>query len=85
MGSGERLARSFMRRYGAERLALLLRLLEHGESGQAIADEFDVSRERVRQWKNAFGKVFTLYQVHADVAAVLREGPITADRSDRGP
>lgn len=83
MGSGERVARNFVERYGADRFARLLRLLERGESGQSIADEFDVSRERVRQWKNAFGKVVTLYQVHADVASILREEPVTVDRSGR--
>jgi hypothetical protein len=30
-----------------------------------------VSRERVRQWKNTFGTVVTLYQVHPEVLSVL--------------
>jgi DNA-directed RNA polymerase sigma subunit (sigma70/sigma32) len=47
--------------------------LADGESGQVIADEFDVSRERVRQWKNTFGQVVTLYQVHPEVQRVLDE------------
>ncbi len=81
MRNGELVARNFVERYGADRFARLLRLMEQNESGQCIADEFEVSRERVRQWKNAFGKVVTLYQVHADVAAILREEvPLTADR-----
>jgi DNA-directed RNA polymerase sigma subunit (sigma70/sigma32) len=71
--SRERVARNFVKRYGADRLRRLLDALGHGESGQAIADEFDVSRERVRQWKNTFGQVLTLYQVHAEVQSVLDE------------
>jgi len=68
-----RVARNFVRRYGADRFARLLQALADGESGQAIADEFEVSRERVRQWKNTFGQVLTLYQVHPEVEEVLDE------------
>ncbi|MEZ4236092.1 MAG: hypothetical protein R3F59_08005 [Myxococcota bacterium] len=68
-----RIARNFVDRYGAERLRELLDLLSAGESGQVIATSFDVSRERVRQWKNAFGTVVTLYQVHPEVQSVLDE------------
>lgn len=72
--SRERVARNFVKRYGAERFQELLGLLASGESGQVVAAAFDVSRERVRQWKNTFGTVVTLYQVHPEVEAVLREG-----------
>lgn len=69
--SRTRVARNFINRYGEERLRRLLDALADGESGQAIAEEFDVSRERVRQWKNAFGRVLTMYQVHPEIADVL--------------
>jgi len=72
-GNRERVARNFVKRYGRERFARLLAALRNNESGQAIADEFEVSRERVRQWKNTFGTVLTLYQVHPDVQSVLDE------------
>ena len=73
--SRSRVARNFINRYGEERLRRLLDALADGESGQSIAEEFDVSRERVRQWKNAFGRVLTMYQVHPEVSDVLtREG-----------
>lgn len=71
--SRERVARNFVRRYGSHRFARLLQALADGESGQSIADEFHVSRERVRQWKNTFGQVLTLYQVHPEVQQVLEE------------
>ncbi|MCA9490499.1 MAG: helix-turn-helix domain-containing protein [Myxococcales bacterium] len=71
--SRERVARNFVKRYGRERLRQLLLLLANGESGQAIAETFDVSRERVRQWKNTFGTVVTLYQVHPEIEALLDE------------
>ena len=69
--SRERVARNFVERYGQAALGELLEALRSGESGQHIADRFGVSRERVRQWKNTFGTVVSLYQVHPDVQAVL--------------
>jgi len=66
-----RMAENFIDRYGMDRLERLLQLLANGESGQAIADEFQVSRERVRQWKNAFGDVISFYQVHPDVERLM--------------
>ena len=71
--SRERVARNFIKTYGKRRLRRLLDALGAGESGQAIADEFGVSRERVRQWKNAFGTVITLYQLHPEVERILLE------------
>jgi len=71
--SRARIARNFVDRYGVGGLQRLLDALAEGLSGQVIADEFQVSRERVRQWKNAFGHSVTLYQVHPEVRRVLRE------------
>ena len=71
MKSREKVAHNFINRYGYGRLERLLEALSNGESGQAIATEFDVSRERVRQWKNTFGQLLTLYQVHPDVQRIL--------------
>jgi len=69
--SRARVAQNFVDRYGSDRFRELLDALSSGVSGQAIAESFDVSRERVRQWKNTFGTVVTLYQVHQDVLEVL--------------
>jgi hypothetical protein len=69
----ETVARNFIERYGADGLRTLLDALVDGESGQAIAERFDVSRERVRQWKNAFGHSVVLYQVHPEILGVLGE------------
>ncbi len=71
--SRERVARNFIRTYGRRRFRRLLEALASGESGQQIADEFGVSRERVRQWKNTFGTVITLYQLHPEVERILAE------------
>lgn len=71
--SAERVASNFINKYGVGELQWLLDALSRGESGQQIADHFEVSRERVRQWKNTFGQVVTLYQVHPEVAGLLDE------------
>lgn len=71
--SRERVARNFIKTYGRARFRRLLEALANAESGQAVADEFGVSRERVRQWKNTFGTVITMYQVHPEVERLLRE------------
>ena len=71
--SRERVARNFIRTYGRTRFHRLLSALAAGESGQAIADEFNVSRERVRQWKNMFGEVVTHYRLFPEIDRILRE------------
>ena len=71
MSSRERIAENFVRRYGAERLRALIDAFAQGVSGQVIADELQVSRERVRQWKNAFGSVIMVYQVHPEVQRLI--------------
>lgn len=71
--SRERVARNFIRTHGRRRFRQLLEALANNESGQAIAEEFGVSRERVRQWKNTFGTVITLYQLHPEVERILNE------------
>ncbi len=75
--SRRRVASNFIDRYGADGLRWLIDALGRGESGQRIADRFEVSRERVRQWKNTFGQVVTLYQVHPEVKELLAEPQVS--------
>ena len=51
----------FIARYGRERLRYLLREISNGSSGQQLAEEFQVSRERIRQWKITFGVLSSEY------------------------
>lgn len=71
--SRERVARNFIKSYGRTKFRRLLEALAAAESGQVIADEFGVSRERVRQWKNTFGEVIIHYRVFPEVDRILRE------------
>ena len=67
----EKVARNFIKTYGRAKFRRLLSLIAEGESGQVIANEFGVSRERVRQWKNIFGEVITTYRVYPEIERML--------------
>lgn len=71
MNPRARMIRNFIERHGEDRLRWLIEAFARGESGQVIADELRVSRERVRQWKHAFGQVIHVYQVHPEVRRAL--------------
>ena len=69
----QKVARNFIKSYGRSRFRELLRGLAEGKSGQVIANDFGVSRERVRQWKNTFGDMVTIYQLHPEIERILNE------------
>lgn len=69
----KRMARHFIHAYGKEAFLALLVKFERNDSGQVIADDLGVTRERVRQWRNAFGATISVYQVHPDAAALARK------------
>ena len=60
-------------KYGLMQVRWLVKRLTLGHSGEGIAEEFGVTRERVRQWKNSIGSSAQVYQVHPDVQKVLKE------------
>lgn len=60
-------AANFINQYGKARFKRFLKLVQQNVSGEEIATEFDVSRERVRQWKNAFGCVIQSYDISPDI------------------
>lgn len=63
----ETVANNFVNQYGKARLKRFLKLLQQNESGEKIAEEFGVSRERVRQWKNAFGSMVQTYEMSPEI------------------
>ena len=60
-------ARNFINQYGKAKFKRFIKLLKEGTSGEQIAEEYGVSRERVRQWKNAFGNVVQSYDLDPDI------------------
>ena len=69
----QKVARNFIKTYGRSRFRELLSSLAEGKSGQLIANDFGVSRERVRQWKNTFGDMVTIYQLHPEIEKILND------------
>ena len=66
--------RNIIKKYGMSQAASLISALQNFDSGEEIARDFGVSRERVRQWKNSLGMTVHVYQVHPEVCAVLEGG-----------
>ena len=70
----DKVAENFIKRYGMKRFQELITMIGSGQSGQVIADHFNVSRERVRQWKNCFSEVITHYRLFPEIDRILRNG-----------
>lgn len=58
----ERTAKNFIKMRGRANFKLLLDMFHQQVSGELIAQKFDVSRERVRQWRDIFGQTVTTYE-----------------------
>lgn len=58
-----RVATNFIEQYGMAKFRRFLKLLADDVSGEEIAREYRVSRERVRQWKITFGSVVRKYVI----------------------
>lgn len=71
--SRERVARNFIKRYGMTQFQETLTAFGELRSGQKIANQLGVSRERVRQWRNAFGQIVTFYRLYPETKRILEE------------
>lgn len=58
-------------KYGIDKVRDLVQSLMLDHPLSAIAVEFGVSQERVRQWKSSLGYSVSVYQVHPEVQEVL--------------
>lgn len=63
-------AKNFINQYGKGKFKRFIKLLKEGTSGESIAEEYGVSRERVRQWKNAFGNVVQSYDLDPEIQKI---------------
>ena len=78
MSQVERVTRNILRSHGRVKLRRLLDGLVAQESGQLIANDLGVSRERVRQWKMVLTRTVTSVTVEPDVSRVLRDSAPTS-------
>lgn len=67
----EKVARNFIKRYGLSKFRGFITGLEEQRSGQELAQELGVSRQRINQWKSAFGSSVTLYLPTREVKRLL--------------
>jgi hypothetical protein len=80
----QRVAANFIKKRGKEKFLLLIKMLEDQVSGEFIAQEFSVSRERVRQWKELFGQtVSTFWPLHGLKELAWTHESETPEREDR--
>lgn len=71
----EKVAKNFIKSYGKPQFRAFLSMLQNGTvSGQQMADDLSVTRERVRQWKLAFGRQERFYTPKDLVVDVLEQG-----------
>jgi len=69
----ERMSRNFIATHGKRELRRFLRDTQDGKSGQVMADRLGVCRERVRQWKNAFGVSVSVFTPYSEIQAIVDE------------
>ena len=50
-----RVAENLIKTYGSAKFTQLIQMFHENVSGTAIASEFEVSRQRVNQWKHSLG------------------------------
>jgi hypothetical protein len=68
-----RMARHFVKTYGKQRLKEMIADFSASRSIGEIGEYLGVSRERVNQWRHAFGNPVDVYVVHPDIKALLTE------------
>ena len=72
--SNIKVAKNFIKSYGKDQFRMILSDFQNNRSGQLIGDELGVTRERVRQWKNAFGVKESFYVPNDLVVDVIENG-----------
>lgn len=69
-----KIALNLINNYGQTRFNELIRMLLANESGALIAKEFNVSRQRVNQWKRALGYTKTTFSLNPEVEKLIGLG-----------
>ncbi len=68
-----RAAHNFIQKYGKHALRQMILDFECDVPHSEIGRRLSVTRERVRQWQNLFGKKTTGYMIHPDIDTLARK------------
>jgi transposase-like protein len=68
-----RVARNLISSYGYDKFIQLIDMFRRGTSGQVIADEFGVSRQRVHQWKHRLGHQRMIFILDPAVEKIIKD------------
>ena len=66
-----RIAQNVIKTYGRQKFLQLIEMLRAGIPGPVIAKEFNVTRQRINQWKMQLGKETINYTVHPAIEDFL--------------
>lgn len=69
-----KVATNFIENYGQEKFNKLIEDFCNNVPGPVIAKSLGVSRQRVHQWKQAFGKEFVIFKVSSEIEEMLGLG-----------
>lgn len=71
-------AQNFIKKFGKPKFLRFIAMLQNNESGEKIAYEFEVSRQRVHQWKIQLGQEKIMFNLRPSIEEML--GISTAGR-----
>ena len=70
--STSKATRQFLKKYGKARLRHLLSGFVKQRSPQALADDFEISLERLQQWKELLQHAIEMYEISPNLNSILR-------------
>lgn len=75
MTNREIMLQNFIASRGEKSLRKIISMFQEQISGEVIAKEFGVTRERVRQWRDAFGTTVQVYFVYPSIEKICKGKP----------
>lgn len=67
-------AEQFIKKYSWPRFIRLIELFKKSTSGPEIAQEFGVTRQRIAQWRSAFGSYKSTFVLNPDIEKLVTTG-----------
>jgi len=68
-----KLARNLIKKHGLEKFNYLIDSFQKGVAMPQIAQEFQVTRQRVQQWRQALGNHYSHFTPHPEIRTLLSE------------